>query len=65
MDEFCPSCGANVGFGTISIIGCPLCGYGGYEPDNDELEEKENREVPVRHRTRTRSRTKKQPTRKD
>ena len=33
MDEFCPSCRANIGFGTFSIIGCPLCGA---EPEFDE-----------------------------
>ena len=40
-DEFCPACGANVGPGTLDVIGCPLCGY---EPDDDDdsLEDEED-----------------------
>lgn len=33
VDAFCPSCGANIGPGTLDVIGCPLCRY---EPDDDE-----------------------------
>lgn len=24
---FCPECGANIGPGTLEVLGCPLCGY--------------------------------------
>ena len=34
-DTFCPECGANVGPGTLDVIGCPLCGY---DDDVDESE---------------------------
>ena len=53
MDAFCPGCGANVGFGTIQIIGCPLCGYGedqldddldDLDDDNDDLDDDEEDE---------------------
>ncbi len=36
VDVFCPECGANVGPGTLEVIGCPLCGY---EPE--ELEDED------------------------
>ena len=41
-DRFCPNCGANVGPGTISVIGCPCCGYGtGMDDDDDDYEDEE------------------------
>ena len=34
--RFCPNCGANVGPGTLDIIGCPCCGY---EREYDEVDD--------------------------
>lgn len=50
MNEFCPSCDANVGFGTVVVIGCPLCGYkpDDYNDDNLELPTDEEIEEMLR-----------------
>lgn len=42
-DIFCPECGANVGPGTLDVIGCPLCGYDDdvEDLDSDECEDEE------------------------
>src|SRR6516165_10141314 len=34
--RFCPNCAANVGPGTLDIIGCPCCGY---EREYDEVDD--------------------------
>jgi len=39
-DSFCPECGANVGPGTLEVLGCPLCGYA-EEWDDEEGDEEE------------------------
>jgi hypothetical protein len=43
--RFCPNCAANVGPGTLDIIGCPCCGYereyGEVNDDDDEDDEDE------------------------
>lgn len=37
-DCFCPECGANIGPGTLEILGCPLCGYEEFADDEEEEE---------------------------
>jgi hypothetical protein len=47
MNEFCPSCAANIGAGTFDAIGCPVCDA---EPDNlaqDSDDEEEVLSTPV------------------
>lgn len=42
-DVFCPECGANIGPGTIDVIGCPLCGCELEDPDDyDPLDDYED-----------------------
>lgn len=38
-DSFCPDCGANIGPGTLDVLGCPLCGYHEYDDYEEEEDE--------------------------
>jgi hypothetical protein len=44
--RFCPDCHANVGPGTIDIIGCPCCGYK-REYDYDEIDDDNHEDEEV------------------
>ena len=42
--RFCPNCGANVGPGTLDIMGCPCCGY---EREYDEVDDNNDEDEEV------------------